>query len=112
MGCRDPGHERRPAGDPIVSDELVMPFVTVQSVGGPHEDDAYVAGYQMGQLWVRLATAAANELEFGHLTILAASRTQADLIAMHHGFTAEFGEFEGTSEYVDMSVTRAMPVGE
>lgn len=29
---------------------LVMPFVSTASQGGPHDDDSYVAGYEMGQL--------------------------------------------------------------
>lgn len=43
-----------PGQDNIVAEpaeyDLVMPFVTVTSAGGPHDDDAYVAGFEMGAL--------------------------------------------------------------
>ncbi|MGH3783165.1 MAG: hypothetical protein ACRDRO_21705 [Pseudonocardiaceae bacterium] len=65
---------------------LVMPFVSVVSKGGPHADDAYVAGYEMGQL--------AGRLEYGRPAeheqrIRAENTEQADLIAMQHGYRAE-----------------------
>lgn len=67
--------------------DLVMPFVTVASRGGPHDDNSYAAGYEMGTLDTFLkechpATHSQN--------ILTASKPQADLIAMHHGYKAEF----------------------
>ena len=70
--------------------ELVMPFVTVASVGGPHDDDAYVAGYEMGQLDARLAVlksfASEPALTIG---IREENRAQADLLAMRYGFVME-----------------------
>ena len=33
---------------------LLMPFVTVVSKGGPHEDESYAAGWEMGVLDARL----------------------------------------------------------
>ena len=65
--------------------ELVMPFVTVASKGGPHDDQAYVAGYEMGLLAADLQYAP-GEFE---RTIRAENLPQADLIAMHHGATME-----------------------
>ena len=62
---------------------LLMPFVTVASVGGPHEDEPYAAGYQMGRI--------DGLLEHGvpgfplEATIGAENLKQADLIAMRHG---------------------------
>jgi len=70
-----------------VSDEqpqssLLMPFVTVVSRGGPHDDASYVAGYEMGLLDAKLA-ARPERLE---TTIHSVSSLQADLLAMRHGF--------------------------
>ena len=62
--------------------DLVMPFVPVKSRGGPHDDDAYVAGYEMGQLNAVLASAPpAHEA-----TIRSDNAAQADLIAMRHDY--------------------------
>ena len=69
--------------------ELVMPFVTVTSVGGPHDDDAYVAGWEMGDLDASLRVLSRFGVEI-HKTIRADNRAQADLIAMKHGMQADF----------------------
>ena len=76
------------------SHELVMPFVSVASKGGPHDDDAYVCGYEMGVLDAYLEHARPQRYE---LTIHTANRDQADLIAMHRGYTATFrdSDFDG-----------------
>lgn len=69
---------------------LVMPFVTVASKGGPHDDEAYVAGFEMGGLDATLkALAPVHALVKLPFTIHSVSRGQADLIAMKHGFTVE-----------------------
>jgi hypothetical protein len=66
--------------------ELVMPFITVQSKGGPHEDDAYVSGYQMGQLDAILTIPYVQE----HNTVTHTENVkQADLIGLKHGFSME-----------------------
>lgn len=72
---------------------LGMPFVTVTSKGGPHEDNAYCAGYEMGLLDARLSLiqGLATSAEY---TIRAENRAQADLIAMRYGYTAIFDEAE------------------
>lgn len=63
---------------------LVMPFVNVVSKGGPYDDLAYCAGWHMGGLDARL--------EHRHLarvseTIRTADASQADLLAMKHGYS-------------------------
>ena len=71
---------------------LVMPFVVVASKGGPYDDSAYTAGYEMGLLDAALAAAPARH----EATVHAANATQADLIAMRHGYVCHFtisGEF-------------------
>lgn len=62
--------------------ELVMPFVGVTSKGGPFDDDAYSAGWEMGALDMFLA---ANRPPFHGQPILAENAEQADLIGMKHG---------------------------
>jgi hypothetical protein len=66
--------------------ELVVPFVVCTSVGGPFDDDAFVAGFQAGQVNQALKVAAnanAHEVQF---TINAALVKQVELIGMNHGF--------------------------
>lgn len=65
--------------------ELVMPFVTVKSKGGPHDDDSYTAGYEMGLMDARLASLG-EWVQSCTFTIQSVNFDQADLIAMRHGF--------------------------
>lgn len=67
--------------------ELLMPFVTVTSVGGPHDDDAYVAGFEMGRYDGLLAASMDGDRID---TIRTDNVAQADLIAMRYGFTVEY----------------------
>lgn len=80
---------------------LVMPFVTVASVGGPHDDEAYVAGYEMGALAVRLQMAELLGLPVGLVTVRSENVAQLDLLAMRFGFVmlraGEVAEVEGWS---------------
>jgi hypothetical protein len=70
---------------------LLMPFVTVSSKGGPHDDVAYTAGWEMGSLDARLEYEKPAVLE---LTINAANAPQADLLAMKHGYVGVTTESE------------------
>ena len=72
--------------------DLVMPFITVESKGGPHDDDAYVAGYEMGRLDAVLAAGPLRH----DTTIHSVSARQADLLAMRHGYRASIVESETT----------------
>jgi hypothetical protein len=65
---------------------LVMPFVTVASKGGPHDDRAYVAGWQCGTLDVELRIASQVGVTQLDRTVSEESLPQLDLIAMKHGF--------------------------
>jgi len=73
---------------------LLMPFVTVTSRGGPHDDASYVAGYEMGQLDARLAAAAHHHLGCPEVVMLRCNLPQAELIAMRHGMVATEREME------------------
>jgi hypothetical protein len=63
---------------------LVMPFVTCRSEGGPHDDQSYVCGYEMGKLDATLRNGIG--LNYYELTIHTENVPQADLIAMEHGY--------------------------
>lgn len=63
---------------------LVMPFVNVASKGGPYADDAYCAGWHMGSLDARLEP---RWLAKVSETIRSADASQADLLAMKHGYS-------------------------
>src|ERR1035438_7379635 len=71
--------------------ELVMPFVTVTSKGGPHDDNSFVAGYRCGQIDAILPTLAQVGAEF-QVMVTPAVVPQLDLIAMRHGYQAIPGE--------------------
>lgn len=65
---------------------MVLPFVTVASKNGPHEDQAYTAGWEMGVLYEKLRTTP-HEMQI--ITILTENLPQADLILMKYGYTSE-----------------------
>lgn len=62
---------------------LVMPFVVTVSHGGPFDDNAYCAGWEMGKLSTQLSTGTVSWVA----TILRANLPQADLVAMDAGWT-------------------------
>lgn len=68
---------------------LMMPFVVVESNGGPYDDAAFVAGYQCGLVDAKLA--AASAVGANHLVEVcyADLRGQIDLVAMRHGYTVD-----------------------
>ncbi len=84
--------------------EMIMPFLPVRSKGGPHDDAAFVAGYQMGLLDAQLGGSIYDQGR----AINAECREQADLIAMRHGFIAEFTD-EEIDGWVCMTLRRAVP---
>lgn len=79
--------------DDEVEYELERPFVTVVSNGGPHDDESYVSGFQMGQLDVILGT---PWIQMHTFTFHTTSVKQADLIAMHFGFKMEIEQQDDT----------------
>ena len=67
--------------------ELVIPFVIVESKGGPYQDESFVAGYQVGQIATQLEVTAAIGAPSLELPIVRrAILPQLELHAMHHGF--------------------------
>jgi hypothetical protein len=66
---------------------LSIPFVTVTSAGGEHDDASYVAGFEMGNLAGYLATCRdANNITPRGREIHTENLLQADLIAMRYGY--------------------------
>lgn len=64
--------------------ELVMPFVVCASQGGPYDDEAFVAGIRLQQLWHRLEVGDPDVLsEYVPPELV----PQLDLLAMHLGYT-------------------------
>ena len=62
--------------------ELVMPFVVTKSHGGPYDDEAFCAGYEMGLMAGRFEGQVSQ-----NLTIRTENVPQANLIAMKHGLS-------------------------
>lgn len=79
---------------------LVMPFVTVASKGGPHDDESYMAGYSMGMLDATLATGVQKH----DVTIAATCEAQADLLAMRYGYRSVIGDVN--NEWVFATFTK------
>ena len=81
--------------------DMVMPFVTVESNGGPHDDMSYTAGWEMGGLYARMEFTILR-LPFT-LTMLAVSVPQADLIAMKYGYKTTVETHDEYPEWVVMT---------
>lgn len=64
--------------------ELVMPFVSCISQGGPYEDEAFVAGFQVGGVDALLAAGMTPPPGQPYYRSLL---PQLDLVAMRHGRT-------------------------
>lgn len=67
---------------------LVMPFVTVESRGGPHDDRSYVAGYEVGSISAEMAHTGRRITRYVH----AENRLQLDLVGMRHRYRVDFSE--------------------
>lgn len=80
----------------------VMPFLPVTSKGGPFDDQAYVAGYEMGLLCRALSDEDATEPI--SQVILSANVGQADLLAMRFGWHLEavFPADDGTWTAIEL----------
>jgi hypothetical protein len=76
-------------GDPGAVDYgLAMPFVACRTQGGPYDDQAFVAGYQVGQIDQSLAVLDRLGLAgavVGHC-VYRPLLGQLDLVAMRHGY--------------------------
>lgn len=84
--------------------ELIMPFVTVQSKGGPHEDNAYVCGWEMATLDAQIS-ASQNWVTEANFTIRTENAAQADLLAMRYGYVATI-EDSGVEGWSYLTITK------
>lgn len=75
-----------PDEDEEVSYDLVMPFVVCASQGGPFDDAAFTAGYEMGRLDGLLTR---TDIQRWTETIRTPNVPQAELLAMKHGLQME-----------------------
>lgn len=88
--------------------ELVLPFIATQSHGGPYEDQAFVAGYQAGQIDRSLAAGAAVGAQRFTFIVYSDLATQLDLIGMRHGYNAVTVPSDGVPELSTVTFTAAM----
>ena len=92
--------------------EIAMPFVTVASVGGPHDDESYTCGYEAAILDAELGlleARAAGPLTWAPQNAYhAANWPQLDLLAMGHGFAAKYEPFDDQWGFI--TFTRLEPV--
>jgi hypothetical protein len=61
---------------------LVMPLIIVASNGGPYDDEAFVAGMNLQQLWSVLDAKPRSYQQFVRSSLI----PQIDLLAMHFGY--------------------------
>lgn len=91
---------------------LVMPFVVVESKGGPYRDQDYVAGFECGLLDAECADAAKRgRFPIVPLAVRSDNIPQIDLIAMRNGFLLAAEVIEETPEWSWVTFTRAGPDG-
>lgn len=82
-----------------------MPFINVKSKGGMYDDQAYMAGYEMGILDMALVQASHYMVE---MIIHSTNEMQADLIAMRHGWQVEV--LERDEKYSVLQITKNVEV--
>lgn len=83
-----------------------MPFVTVTSKGGPHDDASFTAGWQLGGISMLLLMGRPTLYE---TTIRTDCIAQADLIAMDRGYVLKTGE-SGVEGWSFAVFARATPI--
>lgn len=86
--------------------ELVMPFVTTVSHGGPHDDDSYCAGWEMGALDIRLNAARHLGLGLPTVTVKRDNLPQLDLIAMKAGARMIVADWDNIPHNLDDETRR------
>lgn len=82
--------------------EAVMPFICVESAGGPHNDRAFCAGYQMGEIDGQLSFRIYQRKAYQIYVELTA---QADLVGMMHGYTCEVLSTDAEWAHIEFTKT-------
>ena len=91
---------------------LVMPFVTVASKGGPHDDESFTAGWMCGTVYAHFsALSQLNGMVSSLIDVPVATRVsvlpQLDLIAMKHGYTMKVTPYDDEHAWVQFVATGA-----
>jgi hypothetical protein len=84
-----------------------VPFVVVESQGGPYDDEAFASGYQLGML--NMGFFSDDFPSTFCMPMYRQSVRQADLIAMRHGWVTSV-EDEVDEEWVILSFRRSRPI--
>ncbi len=90
---------------------MVMPFVVCASAGGPYDDEAFCAGYDLATLDTLLDLQHPPVLQ---RTVRTATMPQVDLIAMKHGYSIKsrpWPDDDGYWTMVDLLPTGAEDSG-
>jgi len=85
------------------SDAAVMALVLCQSRGGPHDDEAFLSGWRLGDI---AATLGRGDVVSLAESIRPVERHQADLIAMARGYRMTVGP-SGEAGWVTVTFTRS-----
>lgn len=88
--------------------ELKMPFITTVSHGGPHDDESYVCGFEMGVFCGQVAALDHFAACSAHMLLHSSNLEQADLIVMRSGYIMQIDSNDG--EWAEVSVGRAGPL--
>lgn len=89
--------------------DVAVPFVCVASEGGPYDDKSFAAGVEIGVIYVTLRCAHPS-VETLRFTLRRPSEKQADLMAMHCGFTLEVLVDEADEpDWIIVQFTRSTP---
>lgn len=97
-----------PRPDPLDQPEpaefgLLFPFIVCASQGGPYDDDAFVAGVQMGRIDQALQVAAQTGADRLRFTVATRLVRQLELVGMARGFPVMQAQpVEATDEYPAM----------
>jgi hypothetical protein len=88
--------------------DLLVPFVACQSQGGPYDDEAFVAGFQCGEVDKALTVGAVSNATTVRFPM---ARTvllkQIELLAMNRGYPVmNVTESEEYPEWCDLTLTR------
>jgi hypothetical protein len=101
MSVQDDGDTMDSRNDPQY--ELLYPYTVCRSQGGPFDDEAFVAGVQLGQIDEALQVAAIGGVERLSFTAYTALVRQLELCGMARGFPVVSAEaIEETDEYPAM----------
>jgi hypothetical protein len=86
---------------------VFIPFVNVQSVGGKFDDASFSAGYEIGLLDFRLFQASVIFSVSLLITIQKDNESQADLMAMKHGYVISHKALDDSGTQLNCVFTKS-----